>query len=104
MTLPVSRSISNEIAAIVTGLLMIDLIAGPIPGGYLNVGSTVSWAWWALSLRSSSSPSLGIQVPAASTELATCPPFWQVIGVIMPPRNWLHLIRNARHSKGLALS
>jgi hypothetical protein len=102
--------------AVVAGLV-IDLIAGPILGGYPDIGHNF-WVLWpefafivfavalfAATLQSLIGPIgtlltiiivvfIGNPSTGGGNGVAFLPPFWQAIGVILPPRNGLYLIRN----------
>jgi hypothetical protein len=108
--------------AVVTGLV-IDLIAGPLLGGYPNIGSNF-WVLWpefafivlAVALLAATLQSLigamgtvltviiivfiGNPSTGGVNGVAFLPPFWQAIGVILPPRNGLYLIRNTLYFSG----
>jgi hypothetical protein len=108
--------------AFITGLV-IDLIAGPILGGYPDVGSHF-WVLWpifafiafavallAATLQSLIGPMgtlaavvivvfIGNPSTGGVNGVAFLPPFWQAIGVVLPPRNGLYLIRNTLYFGG----
>jgi hypothetical protein len=102
---------------------VIDLIAGPILGGYPHVGSNFRVLWpefaftaFAVALVAATLQTLigpmgtlltiiiivfiGNPSTGGGNGVAFLPPFWQAIGVILPPRNGLHLIRNTLHIGG----
>jgi hypothetical protein len=108
--------------AIVLGLV-IDLIAGPILGGYPDVWSHF-WVLWpilafiafavallAATLQSLIGPMgtllaviivvfIGNPSSGGVNGVAYLPPFWQAVGVVLPPRNGLYLIRNTLYFGG----
>ena len=112
--------------AVVLGLV-IDLIAGPILGGYPDVGSHF-WVLWpicafiafavavlAATLQSLIGPMgtlaavvivvfIGNPSTGGVNGVAFLPPFWQAIGVVLPPRNGLYLIRNTLYFGGNAIA
>ena len=107
--------------------LVIDLIAGPILGGYPDVGSHF-WVLWpifafiafavallAATLQSLVGPMgtllaviivvfIGNPSTGGVNGVAYLPPFWQAIGVVLPPRNGLYLIRNTLYFGGNAIT
>ena len=112
--------------AVVLGLV-IDLIAGPILGGYPDVGSHF-WVLWpelafiafAVALLAATLQSLvgpigtllaiiivvfiGNPSTGGVNGVAYLPPFWQAIGLVLPPRNGLYLIRNTLYFGGNAIT
>ena len=102
---------------------MIDLIAGRIPGGYPGVGIHF-WVLWpicafiafavavlAATLQSLIGPVgtlaavvivvfIGNPSTGGVNGVGFPPPFWQAIGVVLPPRNGLYLIRNTLYFGG----
>jgi hypothetical protein len=112
--------------AVLTGLV-IDLIAGPILGGYPDVGSHF-WVLWpefaliafavallAATLQSLVGPMgtllaviivvfIGNPSTGGVNGVAYLPPFWQAIGGVLPPRNGLYLIRNTLYFGGNAIT
>ena len=107
--------------------LVIDLIAGPILGGYPDVGSHF-WVLWpicafiafAVALFAALLHNLvgamgtlltviivvfiGNPSSGGVNGVAFLPPFWQAIGVVLPPRNGLYLIRNTLYFGGNAIT
>ena len=103
--------------------LVIDLIAGPVLGGYPDVWSHF-WVLWpelasiafavallAATLQSLIGPMgtlaavvivvfIGNPSTGGVNGVAFLPPFWQAIGVVLPPRNGLYLIRNTLYFGG----
>ena len=103
--------------------LAIDVIAGPMLGGYPDVGTSF-WALWpefalfcsATALLAATLQgligSLGTLVTlivvvflgnpstGRANGVAYLPPFWQSVGGVLPPRNGLILIRNTLHLHG----
>jgi hypothetical protein len=112
--------------AVIVGLV-IDLIAGPILGGYANVGSNF-WKLWpefvlvcfAVAMFAAVLQNLigamgtlvaiviivflGNPSTGGSNGVAFLPPFWQTIGVALPPRNGLYLIRNTLYFHGNSIT
>jgi hypothetical protein len=111
--------------SIVVGLV-VDLIAGPILGGYPDVGSNF-WKLWpefalicfAVALLAATLQSLigplgtlltvvvvffGNPSTGGGNGVAYLPPFWQNIGVVLPPRNGLYLIRNTLYFYGNSIT
>lgn len=107
--------------------LVLDLIAGPILGAYPNVGSNF-WKLWpefalicfAVALLAATLQRLigpigtlvtviivvfiGNPSTGGSNGVAYLPPFWQAIGVVLPPRNGLYLIRNTLYFGGNSIT
>ena len=112
--------------SVVVGLV-IDLIAGPIRGAYADVGSNF-WKLWpefvlicfAVALLAATLQSLigplgtlltvvivvfiGNPSTGGGNGVAYLPPFWQDIGVVLPPRNGLYLIRNTLYFHGNSIT
>ena len=108
--------------AVVAGLA-IDLIAGPLLGGYPNIGTNF-WILWpefvflcfatallAATLQSLIGPLgtlitlivvvfLGNPSTGGANGVAYLPPFWQSLGGALPPRNGLILIHNTLYLGG----
>jgi hypothetical protein len=108
--------------AVVAGLV-IDLIAGPLLGGYPNIGTNF-WILWpefafvcfatallAATLQSLIGPVgtlitlivvvfLGNPSTGGANGVAYLPPFWQSLGGVLPPRNGLILIHNTLYLGG----
>ena len=107
--------------------LVLDLIAGPILGAYPNVGSNFWWLWpefafiaFAVALLAAVLQRLigpmgtlvtviivvfiGNPSTGGGNGVAFLPPFWQAIGVILPPRNGLYLIRNTLYFGGNSIT
>jgi hypothetical protein len=111
----------------VVAALVIDLLAGPILGAYPNVGSNF-WKLWpefalicfAVALLAATLQSLigtmgtlvaiilivfiGNPSTGGGNGVAFLPPFWQSIGVVLPPRNGLYLIRNTLYFHGNSIT
>ena len=107
--------------------LVIDLLAGPILGSYPDIGSHF-WVLWpefaliafAVALFAALLHNLvgamgtlltviivvfiGNPSSGGVNGVAFLPPFWQAIGVILPPRNGLYLIRNTLYFGGNAIT
>ena len=107
--------------------LVIDLIAGPILGGYPDIGSHF-WVLWpelaliafAVALFAALLHNLvgamgtlfavviivfiGNPSSGGVNGVAFLPPFWQAIGLVLPPRNGLYLIRNTLYFGGNAIT
>ena len=108
--------------AVVAGLV-IDLIAGPILGGYPDIGRNF-WLLWpefafiafaialfAATLQTLIGPMgtlltiiiivfIGNPSTGGGNGVAFLPPFWQALGVVLPPRNGFYLIRNTLYFGG----
>jgi hypothetical protein len=108
--------------AVILGLV-IDLIAGPILGAYPDIGHNF-WVLWpifafiafavallAATLQNLVGPMgtllaviivvfIGNPTTGGVNGAAFLPPFWQAIGVVLPPRNGLYLIRNTLYFSG----
>ncbi|MGP0108483.1 MAG: hypothetical protein ACLPR9_06410 [Acidimicrobiales bacterium] len=108
--------------AVIAGLA-IDLIAGPLLGGYPDIGTNF-WILWpefvficfatallAATLQSMIGPIgtlitlvvvvfLGNPSTGGANGVAYLPPFWQSLGALLPPRNGLVLIRNTLYFNG----
>ena len=102
---------------------MIDLIAGPILGGYPDIRRNF-WVLWpifafiafAIALFAATLQSLigplgtlltiiiivfiGNPSTGGGNGVAFLPPFWQALGVVLPPRNGFYLIRNTLYFGG----
>ena len=102
---------------------MIDLIAGPILGGYPDIGHNF-WLLWpifafitfaialvAATLQTLIGPMgtlltvilivfIGNPSTGSGNGVAFLPPFWQALGAVLPPRNGLYLIRNTLYFGG----
>jgi hypothetical protein len=111
----------------VVAALVIDLLAGPILGAYPNVGSNF-WKLWpefalvcfAVALLAATLQSLigtmgtlvaiilivfiGNPSTGGGNGVAFLPPFWQSIGVVLPPRNGLYVIRNTLYFHGNSIT
>jgi hypothetical protein len=107
--------------------LVVDLLAGPILGAYPNVGSNF-WKLWpefaliccAAALLAATLQSLigsigtlvaiilivfiGNPSTGGGNGVAFLPPFWQTIGVVLPPRNGLYLTRNTLYLHGNSIT
>ena len=107
--------------------LVVDLIAGPILRAYPDVGSNF-WKLWpafalicfAVALLAATLQSLigplgtlvtvivvvffGNPSTGGGNGVAYLPPFWQDIGVVLPPRNGLYLIRNTLYFHGNSIT
>ncbi|MEV0069757.1 hypothetical protein [Amycolatopsis sp. NPDC050768] len=112
--------------SIVVGLV-VDLIAGPILRAYPDVGSNF-WKLWpefalicfAVALLAATLQSLigplgtlvtvvivvffGNPSTGGGNGVAYLPPFWQDIGVVLPPRNGLYLVRNTLYFHGNSIT
>ena len=112
--------------SVVVGLV-VALIAGPILDAYPDVGSNF-WKLWpefalicfavallAATLQSLIGPLgtlltviivifLGNPSTGGGNGVAYLPPFWQDIGVVLPPRNGLYLIRNTLYFDGNSIT
>lgn len=112
--------------SVVTGLV-INLIIGPILGAYPDIGSNF-WPLWgefafiifAVGLLAAMLQYLigpigtlvtvviviffGNPSTGGVNGVAYLPPFWQAIGVVLPPRNGLYLIRNTLYFGGNAIT
>ena len=121
------RRVSVLLGYSVVVALVIDLIAGPILGAYPDVGSNF-WKLWpefalicfAVALLAATLQSLigplgtlltviivvffGNPSTGGGNGAAYLPPFWQDIGVVLPPRNGLYLIRNTLYFHGNSLT
>ena len=108
--------------SIVAGLV-IDLIAGPVLGGYPDIGRNF-WLLWpifafiafaialiAATLQTLIGPMgtlltviiivfIGNPSTGSGNGVAFLPPFWQALGAVLPPRNGLYLIRNTLYFSG----
>jgi hypothetical protein len=108
--------------SVVAGLV-IDLIAGPILGGYPDIGRNF-WLLWpifaficfavalvAATLQTLIGPLgtlltvilivfIGNPSTGGGNGVAFLPPFWQALGGVLPPRSGLYLIRNTLYFGG----
>ena len=120
------RVLALFVYSVIVGLV-IALIAGPILGAYPDVGSNF-WKLWgefaficlavallAATLQSLIGPIgtlvavilvvfLGNPSTGGGNGVAYLPPFWQAIGVVLPPRNGLYLIRNTLYFGGNSIT
>lgn len=112
--------------SVVVGLI-VALIGGPILDAYPDVGSNF-WKLWpefaliclAIALLTATLQSIigplgtlltviivifvGNPSTGGGNGVAYLPPFWQDIGVVLPPRNGLYLIRNTLYFDGNSLT